>query len=332
MNFLLEIISLLLHLLYEYIRSLFRHFYPRRKKSVAGKVVLITGAGSGIGQKMAVKFAELGAAVVGWDINEIGLQQTRELIRAQMGEDDGGNDNSSTTHDNVISAAAAAVFHSMVVDITDREAVYKAACTLVQTAGGPVSILVNNAGIVSDNKFVENKNDTLIEKTFQVNVIAHFWLIKAFLPQMIEQRSGHIVTIASVAGLNATGRLTDYCASKFAAVGLDESLRFEMKERGLSDVIKTTVVCPYTIHTGMFRGSNECNYPWLLPILEPDQVVETLVDGILRETQFMLLPKRWIIFVLVKSIVTVEAWAKCSEFFGGDQLFTNLIGRLNGAK
>ena len=98
--------------------------------------MLITGAGSGIRQKMAVKFAELGATVVGWDINEIGLQQTRELIRAQMGEDDGGNDNSSTTHDNVISAAGAA-FHSRVVDITDREAVCKAACTLVQTAGGP---------------------------------------------------------------------------------------------------------------------------------------------------------------------------------------------------
>ena len=332
MNALFDLTWLFLHILYEYLLSLVRLFYRGRRKSITGKVVLITGAGSGIGQKMAVKFAELGATVVGWDINEIGLQQTRELIRAQMGEDDGGNDNSSTTHDYIISAAAAAVFHSRVVDITDREAVYKAACTLVQTAGGPVSILVNNAGIVSDNKFVENKNDTLIEKTFQVNVIAHFWLIKAFLPQMIEQRSGHIVTIASVAGLNATGRLTDYCASKFAAVGLDESLRFEMKARGLSDVIKTTVVCPYLTNTGMFQGSSECKYPWIFPILDPDLLVRKVMDGILRNTEFIIVPRHCSFLVLMKSLIPLEAWVKCCDLMGGNELFTNLIGRSHSAK
>ena len=79
-------------------------------------------------------------------------------------------------------------------------------------------------------------------------------LLQAFLPDMIENKLGHIVNVASLAGHSGTNKLVDYCASKFAAVGLDEAFRVEMFVQGHLDYIKTTVVCPYYISTGMFAG------------------------------------------------------------------------------
>jgi all-trans-retinol dehydrogenase (NAD+) len=62
-------------------------------------------------------------------------------------------------------------------------------------------------------------------KTFEVNTLSHFWTVKAFMPGMVEAKRGHVVTVASLAGHSGTNKLVDYCASKFAAVGFDESLR-----------------------------------------------------------------------------------------------------------
>jgi all-trans-retinol dehydrogenase (NAD+) len=78
--------------------------------------------------------------------------------------------------------------------------------------------------------------------------------VKSFLPDMMSRNHGHIVNIASSAGLVGVTGLADYCASKFAAVGFDESLRFELEAQG-KDGIYTTVVCPFFINTGMFEGA-----------------------------------------------------------------------------
>ena len=113
---------------------------------------------------------------------------------------------------------------------------------------GDVDILINNAGIVTGKKFLEC-SDSLIEKTMQVNTNAHFWVrkivksikrlqvlksnsvpqtVKSFLPSMLQRNRGHVVSIASSAGFFGVTGLADYCASKFAAVGFDESLRNEI--------------------------------------------------------------------------------------------------------
>ena len=103
-------------------------------------------------------------------------------------------------------------------------------------------MVINNAGVVSGKPLL-HCSDQSIQRTFDVNVLAHFWvkfierrsivlfffvlfskIIKAFLPAMIEKNSGHIVNIASAAGLVGAAGLVDYCSSKFAAVGLHESL------------------------------------------------------------------------------------------------------------
>lgn len=77
--------------------------------------------------------------------------------------------------------------------------------------------------------------------------------IKAFLPDMISKNHGHVITIASAAGLFGVTGLVDYCASKFGAVGINEALTMELDTLGCTGV-NTTVVCPFFIDTGMFDG------------------------------------------------------------------------------
>mgnify|MGYP003694031817 CR=1 FL=1 len=94
---------------------------------------------------------------------------------------------------------------------------------------------------------------------------------------MLARNSGHVVTIASAAGIVGISKMTDYCASKHAAVGFDESLRLELRRQAASVV--TTVVCPFYISTGMFAGVRT-RFPAILPILDPERVTDQIVDAI----------------------------------------------------
>ena len=123
-----------------------------------------------------------------------------------------------------------------------------------RVAFGEVTILINNAGIVS-GKNTQELSDAMIDRTVQVNTISHLHTIKEFLPGMIAKKRGHIVSIASMAGHCGLPGLSDYCASKSGAVAIDECVRLEMIKEGHSGYIKTTCICPYFISTGMFKGA-----------------------------------------------------------------------------
>ena len=147
--------------------------------------------------------------------------------------------------------SAGGTAYAYTVDLSSRQKIYKAAED-VQRDVGTVKILINNAGIVSGTTLLSTPDEKII-RTYDVNVLAHFWTLKAFLPEMIIHKKGHIVNISSLAGHSGTNKLVDYCSSKFAAVGLDDALKVELKVQG-HDYINTTVVCPYYISTGMFSG------------------------------------------------------------------------------
>lgn len=112
-------------------------------------------------------------------------------------------------------------------------------------------------------------------KTIEVNTIAHLYTIREFLPAMINANKGHIVSICSVAGTVGAPGLVDYCASKFGAFAIDESLRLEMKKIGKN--VKTTCICPYFINTGMFEGAKG---KWPLNILDQHYVVWRILTAI----------------------------------------------------
>lgn len=118
-----------------------------------------------------------------------------------------------------------------------------------------------------------------------VNYESHLWLIREFLGDMVKRDSGQVVSVASMAGLAGNAYMTDYCASKFAAIGLNESLRIEMK-LNKSKVVVTTI-CPYIINTGMFDGAKASI---IFPFLEQEYVIWRMVASILQNEEEVSIP------------------------------------------
>ncbi|XP_038051478.1 epidermal retinol dehydrogenase 2-like isoform X2 [Patiria miniata] len=273
----------------------------RKRKSVAGEIILVTGAGSGIGRLMAQAFGQLGATIVLWDINQAGNEETADQIRENGGR-----------------------AYEYTVDISNSEKVYEAALSVKRDVGD-VTILINNAGIVTGKSFLECP-DHMIKKTMDVNINAHFWTLKAFLPSMIAKNKGHIVNVASLAGLFGMNRLVDYSASKFAAVGLHDALYFELMYSGKAGV-KTTVVCPFFIDTGMFSGVVLKDPLMTLPLLKPSYVVKNIVDSVLLEERMCVLPRHVFLGVLLKYWIPEKATLHIFHRLGFDECMSTFVGR-----
>jgi all-trans-retinol dehydrogenase (NAD+) len=135
------------------------------------------------------------------------------------------------------------------------------------------------------------------------------------------------VTIASAAGIVGTSRLVDYCASKHAAVGFDESLRLEL--RRLGSPVKTTVVCPFYISTGMFAGV-KTRFPLLLPILTPEYAVERIVDAIRRDRPRLVMP-RFVYSTWLARLLPVAAFDAIMELLGVNRSMDEFVGRASAA-
>jgi all-trans-retinol dehydrogenase (NAD+) len=259
--------------------------------------VLITGAAGGIGRLLALGAAARGARLTLLDLDRAGLAElAAELARA---------------------GADAAGYPA---DLCDRPGL-QAVLARVLAQRGPVDILVNNAGVVTGKPLLECA-DAAIERTFQVNALALFWTVRALLPGMLAQGGGHVVTVASAAGLGGVSRLTDYCASKFAAVGFDESLRLECRRLRLP--VRTTVVCPWYIDTGMFRGARTA-CPGLLPILSPDYVAGRILRAVEADRPRLILP-RFVRAVLWARLLPPRMFDALMRLFGVDRSMDEFQG------
>jgi len=172
-------------------------------------------------------------------------------------------------------------------DVSKKESI-KDAAAKARADFGTVTMLINNAGIVSGKTTLE-LSEQMIRRTLDVNTISHLFTIQEFLPDMIAKKKGHIVSIASMAGLVALPALSDYCASKFGAVAIDEALRLELKKNGHYGYIKTTCICPYFIDTGMFKGAQK-SFP--MYILTPEEVVTRIIHAIRQEEAQTCIPYR----------------------------------------
>ncbi|XP_039312323.1 short-chain dehydrogenase/reductase family 16C member 6 [Solenopsis invicta] len=257
-----EVIGFLLLSIFAILDGVIRSFIPKRykMKNIDGEIALVTGGGGGLGRLLSLRLANLGAIVVVWDINEAGIDETVKLVQAAGG-----------------------TCYGYVCDLCDREDIYKKA-KIIKEEIGKVTILINNAGIVTGMKFLDTP-DKLIIRTMDVNVMSHFWTVKAFLPIMLESNKGHIVSVASLAGQCGIPKLVDYCASKFAAMGFDEALRMELEYEGYD--IKTTVVCPYFIRsTGMFDDV-ESRY---VPTLRPNAVADRIIMAMRCNEKYAIIP------------------------------------------
>lgn len=267
----------------------------RRRVSLQGARVLITGAGNGIGRLMALEATERGAReVVLWDLSE----ERAEAVRGQI-EASGGRASVD------------------VVNVADHDAVASAS-----TRVGPVDVLINNAGIVTGRDLLEMTDEAII-RTFEVNTLALYWTTRAFLPAMKDRDRGVVVTIASAAGLVGVARQTDYSASKFAAVGFTESLRSELRRRG--SAVSTLLVAPYYINTGMFDGV-VTKFPRLLPILEERDVAHRILDAVEAGKQQLIMPPLARVMPVVRAF-PVAAFDRVMDFFGVNHTMDQFTGR-----
>ena len=245
---------------------------------IGNKRILITGGASGIGKLIGASVLNKRAVeLIIWDINKEAIKNTVEEFTV--------NGYKVSSH---------------LVDVSNLAQI-NAATDLV-LLNGPVDILINNAGIVTGKPFYTQSAEA-ITKTLAINVEGVMQITRAFLPAMIAQKSGHIVNIASAAGMMSIPNMSVYAGSKWAVLGWSESLRIELES--LKDDLHVTTVTPGYIDTGMFDGVKS---PLLLPLLKPKAIVDAIISGVERNKLFVRKPFMVNSLNFIKGILPTRAF------------------------
>ncbi|HEX3046886.1 MAG TPA: SDR family NAD(P)-dependent oxidoreductase [Bacillota bacterium] len=243
-------------------------------KDLDDKVVVLTGAGSGIGRALAYRLSMEKAVLALADIDMEGLQITKQLIQADLGED------------------SARLYR---VDVAQREQVTEFAQKVIRDFGR-VDLVINNAGVSSSGRVHELTYDTL-EWTIDINLWGVIHGTKAFLPHLMERPEAGIVNISSVYGLLGIPGQAAYCTSKFAVRGFTESLRQELSGTN----IFVTLVFPGGVKTSIAKNSrtdyqiDEATYQKGLQQFEttlktqPETAAEAIISGIKHKSPRVLI-------------------------------------------
>lgn len=223
------------------------------------KHVVITGAGSGIGRACARRFAAEGARVVVADLN-------LEPVQTLASEIDG---------------------LAVQTDVS-REQDIRRLVAQARDDGGSIDLFFSNAGVPGPPGGPEAPNDEL-QRTWEINVMAHLWAARAVLPEMVARGEGYLLSTASAAGLLTQVAALAYSITKHAAVALAEWISITYADAG----IKVSCLCPQAVRTPMLEVALEdpvSAAPLLAGgVVEPEEVADAVVAG-LREERFLILP------------------------------------------
>lgn len=216
------------------------------KHPLPGRVVVITGAGRGIGRTTARKLLDRGAKVA---LGDIDADLAREA------------------------AAGSTNAVGLAVDVTDRDS-FERFLEEAERALGPVDVLVNNAGIMPIGPLLDER-DEVTRRQVDVNVHGVIHGMKLAMPGMVRRGRGHVINIGSAASLVGLAGEAVYCATKHAVLGLSEGARTEVLGTG----VELSVVMPNLANTDLGSGMNTARGSKLL---SPDQVAEAIVACIER--------------------------------------------------
>jgi short-subunit dehydrogenase len=215
----------------------------RQSRSLAGRLVLITGAARGIGKATAGLLTDAGARVVIADLD------------ASLAS----------------SAAAELGAHAVPLDVTDHDA-FSAVLDDVEAAHGPLDVLINNAGVMPIGRFAD-ASDAAIHRAFEINVFAVMHGTREAIRRMQPRGHGHIVNVASMAGVVPTPGAAVYCSSKHAVVGFCEALWWELRGSG----VDLTYVLPTLVNTELAAGMKRTR---ATRVIEPEDVAAAIVEAL----------------------------------------------------
>lgn len=236
-------------------------------KNLSDKVVVITGAGSGIGRALALNLARRGSLLALSDVDEAGLAETVDLVKG----------------------AGAREVRSDRLDVADRAA-FEAYADAVAEQFGRVNVIVNNAGVALAGDLADLEWGD-IDWIMGINLGGVLTGTKAFLPHLIASGEGHVVNISSLFGLVSMPGQSIYNATKYAVRGMSEALREEMLIAG--HPVGVTVVHPGGIKTAIARNSRVSAkedkaktaelFDKKLAKMTPDRAAEIIVAGIEKD-------------------------------------------------
>ncbi len=222
---------------------------------LAGKHVVVTGGGNGIGAALCRRFAAAGArAVVVADRDEEGAA----TVAAEVGG------------------------LGLAVDVGDQQQV-RSLVERAEARNGAIDLFCSNAGI-SVHGGVET-SDADWQRIWDVNLMAHVYGARAVLPSMLARGQGYLLQTASAAGLLSQIGSAPYAVTKHAAVGLAEWLAITHGDQG----IKVSVLCPQAVRTAMTAGMEQGGVAGVDGMIEPEAVAQAVVEG-LADERFLILP------------------------------------------
>jgi short-subunit dehydrogenase len=229
-----------------------------------GCAAVVTGASSGIGKLLALRLAREGARLALTARRTEQLEDVAARIRSAGGE---------------------AVV--LPCDVENRGDVFAAAAAARQ-AFGDIDLLVNNAGYGHHRSFLEWDLDD-IERMMRVNYLGTVYWTKALLPRMVERRRGWLLFVASVAGKIGVPDESAYVASKFAMVGLAESISYEVEEQG----VHVLTVCPGAIRTEFFdtEALRRMSATSRRMMVDPEPLVDAIIDALKRGKRELTYPR-----------------------------------------
>ncbi|KAH2221731.1 hypothetical protein KXV37_009344 [Aspergillus fumigatus] len=215
------------------------------------ELVLVSGGCSGIGKQIMEDLSRKGIRVVILDINEPNFQLPRNV-------------------------------HFFKANITNSESIRAVAEKIRQKLGDP-TVLVNNAGVGYDGTILDEP-EAKIRQTFEVNTISHFLMVREFLPSMIRQNHGHVITIASMASFVALGEMVDYCCTKASALAFHEGLTQELRYWYQARKVRTSVIHPLWVRTPMIQQLTDAGNQFKQPVMTPQVVSDAVVKQILTQS------------------------------------------------
>jgi NAD(P)-dependent dehydrogenase (short-subunit alcohol dehydrogenase family) len=244
----------------------------RAPRSLAGKVIAITGGARGIGRATAAALIAQGARLAIGDIDATLVEQTaQELGNGTVG---------------------------LPLDVTDR-ASFERFLNDVEQRLGPLDVLVNNAGIMGVGPFLQ-ETDAMAERMVAINLHGVIYGSKLALERFSKRGTGHLVNIASSAGKAGVPGGVTYCATKHAVVGLSEAIRGEVMKEG----IEVTVVMPVGVNTELYSGLPA---PRGFKTAEPEDVASAIVEALQTGRFEVYVPKSLGPTIRLKSLLPTKA-------------------------